>query len=513
MRNILMLSVLLCSIACNREGSLISNDDHSAEVPTGPVFYVDGAKGSDNNSGRTPDSAWKTIQKSFNAAVAGSIVKIRGGIYYEELSVNVSGTASNPVTFTNYNNEQVAIDGSKIAGTNILTIENKSYLVFSNITVQNITKNNAMGIFVTASSNGGVTDLTFRNVTIRNIKWISTDSSIPGENDNAQPFIAYGYGATQANAIKNLVIDNCEFLNNVPGYSETVSIDGNVDGFTVTNNKVHHNTNIGIAALGHYGISPDPNLDQARNGLIRGNICYNNIAQYATSGGIYVDGGRDIKVDRNLVYNNGYGIDLGHERNGTASNILVTNNLIYMNQIAGVSLGGYDNTNNNTGQVVNSTIRNNSFLKNSTDKTNGAGEVYITKASNCKIVNNVFYTNAENTLFTLEEIYPQAGNIIDYNNWFTGSKNADDININWHNQSFESFATYRTQTKQDAHSFFKDPLYTSISTTAPDFHLKTGSAALRTGNAALITDVTEKDYDGKPRVVGGKVDMGAYQQQ
>jgi hypothetical protein len=66
-------------------------------------------------------------------------------------------------------------------------------------------------------------------------------------------------------------------------------------------------------------------------------------------------------------------------------------------------------------------------------------------------------------------------------------------------------------TGQDAHSSFKDPLFTSIGTT-PDLHVKTGSPCLGTGNPSWITDATEKDLDGKPRVVNGKVDMGAYQQ-
>ncbi|OQP60432.1 hypothetical protein A3860_33450 [Niastella vici] len=67
------------------------------------------------------------------------------------------------------------------------------------------------------------------------------------------------------------------------------------------------------------------------------------------------------------------------------------------------------------------------------------------------------------------------------------------------------------QPQQDAHSFFQDPLFTSLTT--PDLHLKTGSPAVGKGNPAWITDATEKDYDGKPRVVNGLIDMGAYEQQ
>ena len=507
MRNILILSVLFFCFSCKKEGAVNAEGDPASVAATVQVYYVDGALGNNQNDGLTLATAWKTIQKSFDAAVAGSTVMIKGGTYYEQLAVHVSGTAGNPVTFTNYNNEQVIIDGSKNTGTTILTITDRKFLIFRNLTVQNITKNNAVGILVSANKTGGVSDLTFRNVVLKNINWTSNASTIPNSNQNSQPFIAFGYGTAQANAITNLVIDSCEFSNNITGFSEALSLDGNIDGFTITNNKVHDNMNIGIAAIGHYGVSSNSQLDQARNGLIRGNLCYNNISDYATSAGIYVDGGKDIKIDRNKTYQNGYGIEVGHEENGTASNITVTNNLIYLNEVTGLAIGGYDG--GTTGQVVNCIIRNNSFFKNNTNN-DGSGEFYMTKASNCTIGNNVFYTNSQNTLFSLENISPQTGNIIDYNDWYTQTGNASDININWRNTSYESFSTYKTKTAQDAHSSFKDPLFTSL--TAPDLHVKTGSPCLRTGNAAWITDATEVDLDGKPRVVNGAVDMGAYQQ-
>ncbi len=513
MRNIFLLSVLFFCFSCKKESTV--NGEGTPDTPDsgvkvqGAVYYVDGVQGNNQNDGLTLATAWKTIQKSFDAAVAGSTVMIKGGTYYEQLTVKVSGTAGNPITFSNYNNEQVIIDGSKITGTTILTITDRKFLIFKNLTVQNITKNNAVGILVSANKNGAVNDLTFRNVTLKGINWTSSASTIPNSNQNSQPFIAFGFGAAQANAITNLVIDSCEFANNITGFSEALSLDGNIDGFTITNNKVHDNMNIGIAAIGHYGVSSNSAVDQARNGLIRGNTCFNNISDYATSAGIYVDGGKDIKIDRNITYQNGYGIEVGHEENGTASNIIVTNNVIYLNEVTGLAIGGYDS--GTSGQVTNSTFRNNSFFKNNTNN-DGSGEFYITKASNCTIGNNVFYTNSENTLFSLENISPQTGNIIDYNDWYTPTGNASDININWRNTSYSSFTTYKTKTGQDAHSTFKDPLFVSTGTN-PDLHLKTGSPGLLTGNPAWITDATEKDLDGKPRVVNGKVDMGAYQQQ
>src|SRR5438874_2228213 len=107
MRNLLILSVLFFCFSCKKNATVNSEDLNANAAAAARVYYVDGAQGNNQNDGLTLATAWKTIQKSFDAAVAGSIVEIRGGTYYEQLEVHVSGTAGNPVTFTNYNNEQV----------------------------------------------------------------------------------------------------------------------------------------------------------------------------------------------------------------------------------------------------------------------------------------------------------------------------------------------------------------------------------------------------------------------
>lgn len=508
LRNLLIFPALLLS--CNKEHSIQRPSPLLPPASSARTYYVDGTMGNDLSDGLTLATAWKTIQKSFNTAKPGTTVAIRGGTYYEELVVNVSGENDKPITFTNYSNEQVIIDGSKMTGTTIIAITDKKFLVFKNLVVQHVTKNDAKGILVVASPNGAVNTLTFRNIQFRNINWTSNPRTIPSSHDNAQPFIAFGRGARQDNAISNLVIDSCEFSNNITGFSESLSVDGNVDGFFITNNKVHDNTNIGIVAEGHYGTSATPSLDQAREGIISRNTCYNNVSLYAASGGIYVDGGKDIRVDRNITYQNGYGIEVGNEQHGTTSNISVTNNLTFMNIVSGVAIGGYDIR--TTGQVTDCIIRNNSFYKNNTNQ-DGSGEIYITKASRCIIGNNILYTNDQNVLFSMANISPQADNNLNYNCWFTAGGDSSRIRINWRKNSFTSFKDYRATTKQDANSFFRDPFYSNVGTLNPDLHLKANSPCIRSGNPSWIILPSERDYDGKNRVVNGKVDMGAYQQQ
>ncbi len=80
-------------------------------------FYV-ATHGNDNDPG-TFTQPWKTIQKACNAATPGSTVYIMQGTYYEKITVSVSGTPGNYITFTNYNNDTVIIDGTALPGITI----------------------------------------------------------------------------------------------------------------------------------------------------------------------------------------------------------------------------------------------------------------------------------------------------------------------------------------------------------------------------------------------------------
>ena len=99
-------------------------------------------------------------------------------------------------------------------------------------------------------------------------------------------------------------------------------MNGNVDSFEVTNNKVHDNNNIGIVLIGHEGVSPLAALDQARNGIVRNNIVHHNSSFNTTSNneysanGIYVDGGKEINIEQNQSYETDLGIEVASEHAG-----------------------------------------------------------------------------------------------------------------------------------------------------------------------------------------------------
>lgn len=481
---------------------------HSVQHPvpaTEVTLYVNASTGNDTNDGKTLLSAFKTIQKAASSAGAGCLVLISGGTYREQIIIASSGTILNPIIFSSTNSEPVLIDGSGFSTGTMISITDKSNLLFKGLTIKNLTGKDVQGILVNASPNGGVANITFRHMTIQAIGWSSSTTTLPTSADNAQPFIVYGHGLTQANAVVNITLDSSVISNNIPGFSEAISFDGNIDGFTVSNNTVSNNTNIGIAAIGNYGTSTGAIFDQARNGLVTGNTCFNNISLYATSAGIYVDGGRNIKISQNRTYSNGTGIEVGNEQNGNASNMLVSGNLIYLNQVSGLAIGGYDTR--TTGQILNSIFVNNTLFQNNT-LLDGTGEMVITKASGCQIENNIFYTNSQNLLFSLNPILPQSGNIINYNCWYTSSQNSTNIQVNYLSSSYTTFGNYQLATSQDKQSLFAEPLFVNSLNT--NFHLQALSKCLNAGNTAIIKDLNITNFDGIPLLSGSNVNIGAY---
>ena len=474
-------------------------------------YYVDKANGFDTNSGLSLATAYKTIQKAASTAQAGSTIFIKAGTYNENLIINTSGTVANPIIFRNYNSDLVYIDGTGTSTANntaMLQINGASHLEFRNLTIQNLLCQDANGILVFTDPTIGTTNLKFINITIHDIKWTQLSTTVPTTNDNAHPFLVYGSGNTQTSAITNILVDGCNIYNNITGFSENLTHSGNVDGFVVQNNLVHDNNNIGIECEGNYGTSATPTLDHARNGLVKNNKCYNNNSPYSTAAGIYVDGGWDIVVEQNECYNNSYGLEVGCEENGTTKNILVKNNIFYNNRESGVYLGGYDIA--TTGQVLNTTIRNNSFFQNNSLNTS-VGEIEISKASNCKIENNIFYVNSTKVLYNLNSVSPQTNITFDYNTYFTPNNSPNDIIIYYLATGYNTFNSYKTATGQDVHSIYGNPNFVDATLSGLNMVLQSSSPSINSGNPVVLTQ-PEFDFLNNPRVVN-TIDMGAYENQ
>lgn len=75
-------------------------------------YYVS-TSGADSNPG-TPESPYRTISRAASRIAPGDTVFIRGGVYREPVEIKRSGTASYPIVFTGYEDEEVIITGTDV---------------------------------------------------------------------------------------------------------------------------------------------------------------------------------------------------------------------------------------------------------------------------------------------------------------------------------------------------------------------------------------------------------------
>ncbi len=466
-------------------------------------YYVS-TTGNNTNNGSL-STPWNTIQFGVSQLNAGDTLNIMSGTYTGQIDVTVTGNTGNEITIRNHNNDNVVISGVPLPDYQyLLKVENVNYINIEDLKFQDYQKLDAIGILVINSSNISILNNEFTNIDYSPTALGQT----PNASQNSQPIIVFG--RDPLNAVTNLKINGNTIHDCETGWSECLSINGNVDGFEVMNNHLYNNTNIPIVAIGHEGECSAPSLDQARNGLIKNNLIHDNPSAYAAAGGIYVDGGKSIIIENNTSYNNDYGIEVGCENNGnapndpSASDIIVRNNLIYNNKVAGIALGGYNYP--TSGKVETTIITNNTLFNNDTDNSY-SGEMLISYVENSSVENNIFYTNnANKVLFLSSEANPTLS--LNYNLYYTPS-GSNDIVIEINSIEYNEFSTYQSATAQDANSNFSNPLFVNASIPNPDLHLSVSSPAIDAGAPSYTASANETDMDGEIRVYNGIVDCGA----
>ena len=361
--------------------STVSDNGLRLEARSSATSYHVAIDGDDENPG-TLSNPWRTIQKSATHAIAGSTVYIHCGRYFETISIQVSGTPNNFITWQNYNDEEVTVDGGQAGGDTLLEISNRAYLKIKGLHLSNFIGNDRDGIRI----DNGSSHIEFSYCKISNIHFSNNPEDPTNENTNVRPFIVLGSDAVRP--CREIAVLHNEIFSCRTGSSEGLSINGNVDGFTVSHNRVRDISNIGIDFIGHEETSSEPSNDQARNGICSHNTVYNCQSPYATAAGIYVDGGRDIVIENNLVHDCQWGIEIGCEHsNKSAYRITVRNNLIYNNRAAAIACGGY-NYPTSSGTVTNCLISNNTCYHNDLDQ-DWNGELNFSHAGSCRVINNI----------------------------------------------------------------------------------------------------------------------------
>ena len=453
--------------------------------------YFVAVNGNDANNGLIA-SPWQTIQYGVNQLTPGDILNIRAGIYNEKINIDVSGTSSAYITIRAYQNENVVLDAVSFDDPIPIIWTDNAYLNIEGLHLSNNRAQYAAGLAL----QGVAHHINITGNKISNIQFDVDPNAPVNFNTNAVPLSIW---ADQApDSIHHINIIGNEVFDNVSGYSENISAAGNFSHFLIADNIVHDNTNIGIDVTGNYGVAPIAAYDQGRYGVIKNNTVYNCNSPYSPAAGIYVDGGRDIIVENNLSFHNGYGGEIGCEENGSTSNVIFRNNIFYENEFAGMSLGGYDT--NTTGTVISSSVLNNTFYNNDTGN-NYHGPLLLSKSEDCEIENNIFYISDQNVF---QYAYRTQTNLsMDYNLIYCpAGANAIEVSGNYNTTGIQN---YYNASGHGANSVFGNPLFVNLT---GDFHLTTNSPAIDAGNPSYVPETGEVDLDGEVRIAGGRIDCG-----
>lgn len=471
-------------------------------IPASAGLYVS-AGGDDANDG-SEAAPLRHIQFALDRARPGDTVYVMDGVYNERVAFNTSGSAGGGyITLQNYPGAAPVLDGTGLpleGRPGMVVIENMAYIKLSGFEIRNLKAGGAPNIFPAGIWVRGTGDhIEIRNNVVHHIENSCAECGAHG--------IAV-YGSESA-SIHDIILDGNEVRDNKLGWSESLVLNGNVEKFTVSNNRIHDNDNIGIDLIGFEGTAPDPAVDRARDGVVAGNLVYNidsfgnpAYGEERSSNGIYVDGGTNIVIERNIVHHTNIGIELASEHGGkNTSFIIVRSNFVYRNTQVGIAFGGYDEQRGSTEHCA---IVNNTLYYNATQGDWGA-ELYIQfDTRNNTVWNNILYAG-EARLFLESWSAVMTGNRVDHNLFFALGGGTGGSWI-WKGETYDTFAAYQKASGNDANSLIGiDPLFVSLE--PPDLHLQSTSPAIDRGQT--IPESGGVDIDEQARVQGGAIDIGA----
>jgi hypothetical protein len=520
-------------------------------------FYVS-TSGSNSNNGSS-GSPWATVAYAVTKAGPGITINVAPGTYNEtaDIAINTGGSASGGYfilksttpggAIINGSGVTVGTGGYAYGLINIGNTSNVSYVTVDGFEVTDFktgtsTKTNKL-VPAGIALQGSGTNIQILNNNINNI-WNQGKATNHTGNCPAGSPEAFGLvvaGTSGATALTNISVIGNTLSNMMTGCSETMELDGNINGFIIANNLVHNNSNIGIAALGGECVASGVTCtggydgavnDQSRNGEIYGNTVYENPSNgtgttppvaaasnpYGSkcycADGIYLDGSASNIVEQNIVYL----VDLGIEVTGegaaqNTTNNVVRDNLFFYNTAAGISIGGQGTS----GGSSNSTIVNNTTWDNGNNSNGAIGEFATgTDLTGTNIVeNNIFY--ASSVTGTLVDAVTTSTVTLNYNLYYAPSSSENWI---WGSKTYTTFSTYQSGSKQEANSQYADPMFVNIDatppTTLPNLDVQAGSPALAKGTIlSPISIVGPFDVTGvTPRILvtNDTIDIGAYEQ-
>lgn len=127
-----VLAVGMALISC-----VVDNGDNGGGEEVLKTIYIDSVNGSDDNSGETLETAYKTLSKIENETIeAGTTVYLNGKFTYQNLIFQGSGTKEKPITITSVDEENPAhINAGGLPAA--ITLTNQSHITIKNLEISN----------------------------------------------------------------------------------------------------------------------------------------------------------------------------------------------------------------------------------------------------------------------------------------------------------------------------------------------------------------------------------------
>jgi hypothetical protein len=428
--------------------------------------------GSDSAAG-TAAAPLHTVQLAVRRLRSGGVIELRGGRYHQRVVLR----GVRHLTLRPYRHEHPVLTGAGLRAPKdisaMIEIANSRDVTVRGleITGYRTKRRNVVpaGVYVHGHDRGV-------RILDNHVHHLGNDNGTLGSFDINAHGIAV-YGDDPRAAITRLTIGGNTVDHLHLGASETVVVNGNVNGWRIVGNHIFDNNNIGIDAIGF-----EPTLtgkyrytqrNRARNGTIagntvsrirsRGNPAYWEDGQWCNcADGIYVDGGAHIKILRNRVRGSDIGIEVAAENaRGRADHVLVHRNVVTGSLFTGITTGGYCNGAEDCGAVRTGASRHNTFtgnvLRGNNRLDDGSPEIlqqyHVFDAVFAG--NSVTATNSGHVLYGTVPGADGARNRSDHNRFRTVGGSRSTAEFGWAGAVYKGFDAYRAATGQDAHSTFR----------------------------------------------------------
>ncbi len=436
-----------------------------------PRVLVVSPHGSDGAAG-TIAAPLRTIQKAVRRLASGGTVELRGGVYHQRVHL----TAVQHLTIRPYRSEHVVLSGAGLtppAGLTALVEVSDS----RDVTVQGLeltgyrTTRLAVipaGVYVHGRDNGvritgnHVHDLGNDNTTLSNFDINAHGIAVYGDDPSAP---------VRGLSIAGNTVDHLHL-----GASESVVVNGNVDGWAIVGNRIHDNDNIGIDAIGFEPTLPGKyrytDRNRARHGLIagnsvariqsRGNPAYwENGSWCNCADGIYVDGGTHIDIRGNRVSDSDIGIEVAAENpRGSADHVVVSHNQITGSLFTGITTGGYCNGADACGGVQTGSSRDNVFSDNTLRGNNrlddGSPELLVQYHTyrDTFTHNHIVATDSAHAVYGTVPRADGHADRSDHNTFLAVGGSRSNAQFGWLGHTYLGLAAYQRATGQDRHSTY-----------------------------------------------------------